>query len=151
LRDAPPEAARDQLAEQLAALVPTRPGDEDALGLLGRSPADDAALARDGALARVSAMLEVAFAQGAAGMAADIAGYGLRPWGFEPADVAAKVLLVYGSRDPAIGQRHGTWYQRALRDARLEMAPGEGHFVVIPRWGRVLSHLAPGALAERTE
>jgi pimeloyl-ACP methyl ester carboxylesterase len=26
----------------------------------------------------------------------------------------------------------------------LEMAPGAGHLLVIPRWSRVLSHLAPG-------
>jgi hypothetical protein len=33
--------------------------------------------------------------------------------------------------------------QRRLPDARLEMAPGAGHLVVIPRWVRLLSHLAP--------
>jgi pimeloyl-ACP methyl ester carboxylesterase len=135
MRGLPPGRAREQLAAQLGGLVPTKPAGEDALELLGRSPADDEALGRDGTAARLGTMLE-----------ADIAGYGLRSWGFEPADVAAKVLLVYGSRDPAIGQRHGSWYQRRLPDARLEMAPGAGHFVVIPRWGRALSHLAPGAL-----
>ena len=146
LRGLPPEAARDQLAEQLSAIVPTRAGDEAALGLLGRAPVDDSAVEADGARERLATMLEVAFAQGAIGMAADIAGYGIHPWGFEPSQVAAKVLLVYGSQDPAIAQRHGAWYQRQLPDARLEMTPGAGHFVVIPRWGRVLSHLAPGAL-----
>jgi pimeloyl-ACP methyl ester carboxylesterase len=89
------------------------------------------------------AMLTAAFAQGAAGMAADIAGYCLQPWGFEPADVKAKTLLVYGARDATAGPRHGSWWQERLPDARLEVVPGAGHLLVIPMWERVLSHLAP--------
>jgi pimeloyl-ACP methyl ester carboxylesterase len=88
-------------------------------------------------------MLGVAFAQGAAGMAADIAGYSQRPWGFEPSDVEAKVLLLYGTADPAIRSRHGTWWQRHLPSARVEMAPGAGHLLIVPMWHRVLSFLAP--------
>jgi pimeloyl-ACP methyl ester carboxylesterase len=76
-------------------------------------------------------------------MAADIAGYCLRPWGFEPAEVRAKTLLLYGSRDATAGPRHGSWWQERLRDARLEVVPGAGHLLVIPMWARVLSHLAP--------
>jgi pimeloyl-ACP methyl ester carboxylesterase len=52
-------------------------------------------------------------------------------------------LLIFGAADPVAGSRHGRWWQRALPDARLEMAPGAGHLVIVPLWGRVLRHLAP--------
>ena len=55
----------------------------------------------------------------------------------------AKTLLLYGSRDPLAGPRHGRWWNERLPDARLEVAPGAGHLLVIPMWARVLSHLAP--------
>jgi pimeloyl-ACP methyl ester carboxylesterase len=92
---------------------------------------------------RLAEMLAAAFAQGAVGLAADVAGYCLRPWGFQPSEVQARTLLLYGAQDPAIGPPHGRWWQRRLPDARLEVSPGEGHLLVIPRWGRALSHLAP--------
>jgi hypothetical protein len=55
-----------------------------------------------------------------------------------------KTLLVYGAKD-AIGSRHANWFQQALPDARVEMDPNAGHLVIVPRWDRMLSHLAPGS------
>jgi hypothetical protein len=89
-------------------------------------------------------MLEAAFVQGARGLAADIAGYCLQPWGFGPDAVQAKTLLLYGSRDPLAGPQHGRWWHSRLPDAHLEVAPEAGHLLVIPMWSRVLSHVAPG-------
>jgi pimeloyl-ACP methyl ester carboxylesterase len=88
-------------------------------------------------------MLRAAFAQGAVGLAADIAGYCLRPWGFEPEAVDAKTLLLYGSRDPLAGPAHARWWQERLPNARLEVAHDAGHLVVISMWTRALSHLTP--------
>jgi hypothetical protein len=88
-------------------------------------------------------MLRAAFAQGATGLAADIAGYCLRPWGFEPEEVEAKTLLLYGSRDPMAGPRHAQWWRERLPNARLEFAPDAGHLALIPLWSRALSHLTP--------
>jgi pimeloyl-ACP methyl ester carboxylesterase len=116
---------------------------EGRLSLLGRSPAGDEALAMPGVAERVNSMLEAAFAQGSIGLAADVAGYGLRPWGFEPADVEAKALCLYGAQDPIAGSRHGTWWQKNLPQARLEMVPDAGHLVIFPMWKRILSFLAP--------
>jgi pimeloyl-ACP methyl ester carboxylesterase len=141
LRDQPPAAVHEALSQQLSALVPAdrRPG----IALLGPTGADDAALATPGARDRLGAMLDAAFAQGTAGLAADLAGYCLRPWGFEPAQVGAKALLLYGAKDPIAGPRHGIWYQSRLPDARYEQSPDSGHMLVIPRWPRILSFLAP--------
>jgi hypothetical protein len=124
-------------------VVPEDPHSREALRLLGVGPADEAALRADGVGARLGEMLRAAFVQGTRGLAADIAGYSLQPWGFEPEAVQAKTLLLYGSRDPLVDPRHGRWWQSRLPDARLEVAPEAGHLLLVPMWARVLSHLAP--------
>jgi pimeloyl-ACP methyl ester carboxylesterase len=143
LRGQPPAVVHAQLSQGLAAMVPADPSAPEALTLLGASPADEAATGDEGARRRLAGMLQAAFAQGPVGLAADIAGYCLQPWGFQPSDVKAKTLLLYGSEDSVAGPPHGRWWQRRLPDARLEVSPGAGHLLVIPRWRRALSHLAP--------
>jgi pimeloyl-ACP methyl ester carboxylesterase len=143
LRDLAPAEAHAALAASLRTVVPADPHSPEALWLLSAGSADEAALRVDGVRARLGEMLQAAFAQGARGLAADIAGYCLQPWGFEPAAVEAKTLLLYGSRDALADPRHGRWWQSQLPDARLEIAPGAGHLLVVPMWARVLAHLAP--------
>jgi pimeloyl-ACP methyl ester carboxylesterase len=144
LRDSGPAAAHAALSRQLAPLIPRDAHGPDALALLAASPADNAALARPGARERLGRMLESAFAQGTTGLASDIAGYCLQPWGFAPAAVQAKTLLLYGSKDPIAASRHGSWWQKHLPNARLELVPGAGHLLILSMWARALSHLAPG-------
>jgi pimeloyl-ACP methyl ester carboxylesterase len=143
LRSSPPEEVHRQLTEQFAQLPLDDPSNEELLKLVGKSPADDAVLTMPGVSDRLTSMLKAAFAQGAIGMSADIAGYCLRPWGFEPTDVKAKALCLYGSKDPVAGSKHGTWWQKNLSQARLEMVPGSGHLLIFPMWPRVLAFLAP--------
>jgi pimeloyl-ACP methyl ester carboxylesterase len=143
LRGLPPEQALAALSQQLAPLVPRDADGAALLELLGAGEADSAALALPGARERLARMLQAAFAQGPAGLAADILGYTLQPWGFEPAAVQAKTLLLYGSLDPLAGPGHGRWWQTHLPNARLEVAPGAGHLLALPMWHRALSHLAP--------
>jgi pimeloyl-ACP methyl ester carboxylesterase len=143
LRALPPEEAHAALCERLAPVVPDDPRSPASMWLLGAGAADEGALRADGVRARLGEMLGAAFAQGARGLAADIAGFCLQPWGFEPEEVEAKALLLYGSRDPLAGPRHGRWWQSRLPDARLEVVPGAGHLLVVPTWARVLSFLAP--------
>lgn len=57
--------------------------------------------------------------------------------------ITAKTLLLFGSADPRTGSSHGTRWQAALPDARLEMCPGLDHDVLVPMWKRVVSFLAP--------
>jgi pimeloyl-ACP methyl ester carboxylesterase len=129
---------------QMAGIIPTDARSDAALTLMGLDPdVDGGALAREGVRDELGAMLDQAFAQGARGMAADIAGYTLRPRGFEPADVRAKTLLLYGADDALTGHRHAAWWKSVLPDARIEMIPRVGHLAVVPAWSRVLSHLAP--------
>ncbi len=108
---------------------------------LGVGPADEAVLAGDGVVERLTAMLAAADAQGVAGTVADVAGYTLRPWGFDPAEVEADVLLGYGAED-VVGPAHGEWWATVLPHARLEVLPDVGHLLVVPFWRRALDHLA---------
>lgn len=139
LRGLKPERAQAELEARFGDVAPT----DDALEWLAAGPADAAALALPGTRERLRAMMDDAFAQGAAGLASDVAGQMLRPWGFEPEEVTAKALLLYGSLDVVAPPRHGRWWQRRLPRARLETCPGSGHLLALPMWPRVLSHLAP--------
>ena len=113
LRELPPEDAQAALGRRLESVVPEDSGSDEAF----------------------------AFTQGTRGLAADIAGYCLQPWGFQPESVEAETLLLYGTRDPVAGPAHGRWWEERLPDARLEVVPGAGH--LLPVWGRALAHLAP--------
>jgi pimeloyl-ACP methyl ester carboxylesterase len=63
--------------------------------------------------------------------------------GFELSAVTARTLLLFGAKDTRTGTRHGTWWQRRLPDARLEIYPDGDHNLLVPAWSRALSHLAP--------
>ena len=139
LRGVPPAAAHAALTE---AFAPTLQITGDArFDLVGVGASDAAVLAGAGVADRLRRMLDGSVAQGVEGMVADIAGYSLRPWGFDPADVSQAVLLGYGASDGRVGAEHGHWYRRALRDARLQIVPAAGHLVVVTLWEQVLGHL----------
>ncbi|GAA1252763.1 alpha/beta hydrolase [Pseudonocardia aurantiaca] len=140
LRGAAASVAHAALTQAFGPLLDTLTG-EARFGLMGVGEADAGLLGEPGVADRLRVMLDEAFAKGAAGIAADIAGYTLRPWGFEPGEVGTEVLLGYGAADE-IGPAHGEWWQRALPHARLEVVPEVGHLVVVPLWDRVLSHVS---------
>lgn len=114
------------------------------LGALGVADADAGVLAGPGVADRLRGMADLMLAQGATGMVADVAGYMLQPWGFDPADVAVPVLLGYGAAD-FVGPQHGEWWQKKLPSATLEIVPDVGHLVVVPFWELALAHLRSAA------
>jgi pimeloyl-ACP methyl ester carboxylesterase len=142
LRGASAADAHAALTAAMGPMVESLTGD-DRFAALGVGEADAAVLARPGVADRLRAMLDETFAQGATGMVEDVAGYTLQPWGFEPSDVIADVLLGYGTADP-LGEPHGRWWGRVLPKAHLEMVPEVGHLVVVPFWARALAHVTPG-------
>ena len=144
LRQLAPEEVHAALGRSLAPVVPSDPFSDQALWLLAaEGTSDKAALRSPGVRNRLGEMLRAAFTQGAAGMAADIAGYCLQPWGFEPEAIEAEVLLLYGGRDPLAGPRHARWWQERLPNVRLETDPDAGHLVLISMWSRALAYLTP--------
>ncbi|TQM35651.1 alpha/beta hydrolase [Pseudonocardia cypriaca] len=142
LRGASAADAHAALTAAMGPMVESLAGD-DRFAVLGVGEADGAVMARPGVADRLRGMVDEAFAQGAAGMVADVAGYTLQPWGFEPADVTADVLLGYGADDP-LGEPHGRWWEQELPKAHLEVVPDVGHVVVVPFWDRALEHVTPG-------
>jgi pimeloyl-ACP methyl ester carboxylesterase len=143
VRALPSATVQLELAERLRPVVPADPHSTEALWLLAAGAADEPALRMDGVRRQLGEMLQAAFAQGAGGLAADIAGYCLQPWGFSLDAVEAETLLLYGSHDPLAGPQHGRWWSSRLPNARLEVAPGAGHLLLFPLWSHVLAHLAP--------
>ena len=65
---------------------------------------------------------------------------------FEPGDIAAKTLLLFGQADPDAPARHARWWKDRIRGARVEMVPRASSDLVSVMWGRVLSHAAPDTL-----
>ena len=92
------------------------------------TPADHAALAGEWSwLGRVAGQ---AIAGGPAGMIDDeLASVG--PWGFDPAQVAAPVLVLHGGQDRMVPSSHGQWLARACPSAELRLFPEDGHISVL--------------------
>lgn len=140
MRGLPAADAQAALTAALAPMLDAFSGDAR-FALVGAGEADAAVLAQPGVVERLRGLCDAAFAQGGVGMVADINGYTLQPWGFDPAEVRVPVLLAYGAADD-IGPGHGTWWRGVLPDAQLEVVPDVGHLLVVPIWERVLAHLA---------
>ena len=103
--------------------------------------ADAAVLDDAGHRARLAASLDHGMGGGIAGMTDDVLAYCSQPWGFEPHQVGAPVLLLYGEDDALVGEPHGRWWEERLPHAELRLVPGVGHLVVVPAWARALEHL----------
>ena len=53
------------------------------------------------------------------------------PWGFDPAQVIAPVLLVHGGRDRVVPSSHSEWLARRCPTAELWLYPDDGHISVL--------------------
>lgn len=53
------------------------------------------------------------------------------PWGFDPAEVAAPVLLLHGGQDRMVPASHSRWLERRLPKAELRLYPDDGHISVL--------------------
>jgi pimeloyl-ACP methyl ester carboxylesterase len=102
------------------------------------TPADLAALS-DG----WSWLLDVVRPAEAAGPAAaidDDLAY-VAPWGFDPAQVRAPVLLVHGGRDRVVPSAHAEWLARRCPGAELWLRPDDGHISVLDAGAGALAWL----------
>ena len=69
-------------------------------------------------------------AGGPGGMVGDDLAY-VAPWGFEPLQVKAPVLLLHGGQDRIAPSSHAQWLSRHLSSAELWLRPDEGHISVL--------------------
>jgi pimeloyl-ACP methyl ester carboxylesterase len=66
----------------------------------------------------------------------------VRPWGFDPAEVAARTLVVHGGRDRMVPSSHGEWLARRVPSAELWLRPDDGHITIMDAGADALRWLA---------
>jgi pimeloyl-ACP methyl ester carboxylesterase len=65
----------------------------------------------------------------------------VKPWGCDPADVAAPVLLLHGVRDRMVPSEHSEWLAGRCRSAELRLFPSDGHVSVLTHSAAALDWL----------
>lgn len=92
------------------------------------TPADHAALGGDWAwLAGIAGQ---ALSAGLDGMVDDDVAY-VTPWGFDPAQVRAPLLIMHGGQDRMVPSSHGEWLASYCPTAELRLLPEDGHVSVL--------------------
>ena len=109
------------------------------------TPADHAALA--GAWSWLGEVAGQAQEGGPGGMVDDDLSY-VAPWGFDPGQVRAPVLLLHGGQDRIVPSSHAEWLARRIRSAELWLGPEDGHISVLnsgaPALGWLQEHANQG-------
>jgi pimeloyl-ACP methyl ester carboxylesterase len=90
--------------------------------------ADYAALS--GAWSWLNSVVGPAMEAGPGGLIDDDLAY-VAPWGFDPAQVIAPVLLLHGEQDRVVPCSHSGWLARHCPSAELRLYPNEGHISVL--------------------
>ena len=67
---------------------------------------------------------------GLGGMVDDDLAY-VAPWGFDPGQVRAPVLLLHGGQDRVAPSSHAEWLATRIRSAELWLRPDDGHISVL--------------------
>jgi pimeloyl-ACP methyl ester carboxylesterase len=116
-------------------------GEDPLLSMIAAGSADEQVVADPARRAAVTAMVLEAFAQGPAGVAADIVADHVAPWGFELGQVAAPVICCYGEEDTLVPPVHGAWFAARVEEATQWSVPEVGHLLLLTEWGRILDAL----------
>ncbi|PWU59886.1 alpha/beta hydrolase [Micromonospora globispora] len=102
------------------------------------TPADLAAL--NGEWSWFGSVVGPATQGGPGGLIDDDLAY-VSPWGLDPAQVTAPVLLLHGGRDGIAPLSHGEWLSRRCPAAELRCYPDDGHISVLRHAGAALEWL----------
>jgi pimeloyl-ACP methyl ester carboxylesterase len=106
------------------------------------TPADHAALGGDWSW--LISVVEPALASGIGPMVDDELAY-VAPWGFDPEQVSAPVLVLHGEQDRMVPSSHGKWLARRCPASELWLRAGDGHVSVLSSAAAALEWLArPG-------
>jgi pimeloyl-ACP methyl ester carboxylesterase len=92
------------------------------------TPADLAAL--DGDWSWLGGLVGPATAAGPGGLIDDDLAY-VSPWGFDPAEVTAPVLLLHGEQDRIVPSSHSRWLARRCPSALLRLSADDGHISIL--------------------
>lgn len=55
----------------------------------------------------------------------------VRPWGFDPAEIAVPVLLLQGVEDLMVPPAHGRWLAETIPGVEAEISDAEGHITLL--------------------
>jgi pimeloyl-ACP methyl ester carboxylesterase len=61
-----------------------------------------------------------------------------RPWGFEPAQLQAEVVLWHGDDDKLVPPHWSRELAASIPNARLQPLPNEGHFLAYDHYADIL-------------
>jgi len=92
------------------------------------TPADHAALS--GAWSWLLDVVKPAMEAGPGGLIDDDLAY-IAPWGVDPAQIIAPVLLLHGAQDRMVPSSHSEWLARRCPLAELRLCPDDGHISVL--------------------
>jgi pimeloyl-ACP methyl ester carboxylesterase len=113
------------------------------LSLLG-AHADDEALALPGLRERCERMLDEAVRQQDAGLRFDRRAARRHDWGDVARGIRARVLVVYGARDPRLGQGDASWFARHLARVDVRIVKEAGPLAIASEWSDVLDFALGG-------
>ena len=133
---ADPAGSVSQLVEALKPMG-TAPGHT----LVATGDADAAALSDANVAEAIDTMVAEGFRQGVLGLAHDLISYTALPWGFDPHEVTAPTVCVYGVADQIVTLAHAAWWARKIDGAERWDVPAVGHLVLRPVWSRIIADL----------
>ena len=108
----------------------------------GFTDADRAALA--GPWSWFTTVVGPALRGGPGGLIDDDLAY-VAPWGFDPAQIEAPVLLLHGAEDRIAPVAHAEWLANRIPTAELRVVPDDGHISVLTSGTSALGWLAARA------
>ena len=73
------------------------------------------------------------------------------PWGFDPAEIRAPVVIWQGDADTLVPVTWGERLAQRIPGAELRICHGDGHFLALGRYAEILGVLAPGAPDEQSQ
>lgn len=103
------------------------------------TPADHAALS--GEWSWFGDVVGPAVEAGPGGLIDDDLAY-VAPWGFDPGQVVAPVLLLHGGQDRVVPSSHSRWLANRCSTAELRLSPDDGHISVLNTGAAALAWLA---------
>ena len=65
----------------------------------------------------------------------------VRPWGFRLEDIRIPVHIWHGEADLNDPLQCAEYSRDTIPKTRAKFYPGEGHFLIMKRWGEILSEL----------
>ncbi len=65
----------------------------------------------------------------------------VRPWGFQLEEIGLPVYIWHGEEDVNDPLQCGQYLRDKIPNAQATFFPGEGHFLILKRWGEILSKL----------